>query len=236
MTNQLRSVTLADIVSLSNAAIGFLAIYIISINPKLGAQLILLAAIADGLDGILARKYGSSKMGIYLDSLSDAISFVAAPAFLLTTFSTAISSPLTLITITITGTAVLYTTLGILRLGLYTAEQTEQKYTIGMPTTLSATLLSVFYLLKLPLSSFIVITISLSILMISNIHYPDVKTRDALAMGIVQLTAVLYPTWHGSLFLYILLITSISYTILSPHFYWNRPELNTNRTAQTSDD
>lgn len=236
MTNQLRAVTLADIASLSNAAIGFLAIYIISINPKLGAQLILLAAIADGLDGVLARRYGSSKMGIYLDSLSDVISFVAAPSFLLTTFNPASLSSLSLLNITTTGTAILYTTLGILRLGFYTAEQTNQNYTVGIPTTLSATLLSIFYLLELPLLGFIVITISLSLLMLSNIHYPDLKTRDALSMGVIQLAALLYPSWKESVLLYLLLIVAISYTLLSPWFYWNKPSHNIDRTIPTSDD
>lgn len=45
--------------------------------------LILLAALADGLDGILARKLGAeSAMGAQLDSLSDFLSFGVAPAIL----------------------------------------------------------------------------------------------------------------------------------------------------------
>ena len=64
---------------------GFLSI----INASQGkydyaAILIIIAAIFDALDGIMARlTKSSSELGVELDSLSDVISFGAAPAFLI---------------------------------------------------------------------------------------------------------------------------------------------------------
>ena len=53
-------------------------------NYELAVQLILLAAILDGLDGRLARALGSnSKMGAELDSLADFLNFGVAPGVLL---------------------------------------------------------------------------------------------------------------------------------------------------------
>ncbi|WP_439521803.1 CDP-diacylglycerol--serine O-phosphatidyltransferase [Marivita sp.] len=53
-------------------------------NYELAVQLILLAAILDGLDGRLARALGSdSKMGAELDSLADFLNFGVAPGLLL---------------------------------------------------------------------------------------------------------------------------------------------------------
>ncbi|MFP7571016.1 CDP-diacylglycerol--serine O-phosphatidyltransferase [Marivita sp. S2033] len=53
-------------------------------NYELAVQLILLAAILDGLDGRLARALGSdSKMGAELDSLADFLNFGVAPGMLL---------------------------------------------------------------------------------------------------------------------------------------------------------
>ncbi|MCL3881928.1 CDP-diacylglycerol--serine O-phosphatidyltransferase [Marivita sp. GX14005] len=53
-------------------------------NYELAVQLILLAAILDGVDGRLARALGSdSKMGAELDSLADFLNFGVAPVMLL---------------------------------------------------------------------------------------------------------------------------------------------------------
>ena len=53
-------------------------------NYELAVQLILLAAILDGVDGRLARALGSdSKMGAELDSLADFLNFGVAPGMLL---------------------------------------------------------------------------------------------------------------------------------------------------------
>ncbi len=53
-------------------------------NYELAVQLILFAAILDGLDGRLARALGSdSKMGAELDSLADFLNFGVAPGMLL---------------------------------------------------------------------------------------------------------------------------------------------------------
>jgi CDP-diacylglycerol--serine O-phosphatidyltransferase len=53
-------------------------------NYELAVQLILLAAILDGVDGRIARAVGSdSKMGAELDSLADFLNFGVAPVMLL---------------------------------------------------------------------------------------------------------------------------------------------------------
>ena len=70
-----------------NMFCGFLSI----INASQGnfiysAWLIIIAAIFDGLDGIVARLTNSSSaLGVELDSLSDVVSFGAAPAYLIYT-------------------------------------------------------------------------------------------------------------------------------------------------------
>ena len=72
------------LVTLANAYCGVLAMYKTHDGKFLvAAYLILLAMLFDVLDGIVARIAGAeSTFGAYLDSLSDAISFGAAPAFL----------------------------------------------------------------------------------------------------------------------------------------------------------
>jgi CDP-diacylglycerol--serine O-phosphatidyltransferase len=57
-------------------------------NFRYAAWLIIIAAIFDALDGAVARlTHSSSKLGVELDSLSDVVSFGAAPSFLIYTTS-----------------------------------------------------------------------------------------------------------------------------------------------------
>lgn len=67
---------------------GFLSIiYSSQSNFVYGAWLIIVAAIFDTLDGLMARlTKSSSELGVELDSLSDVISFGAAPSFLIYKF------------------------------------------------------------------------------------------------------------------------------------------------------
>lgn len=88
--NFLRALSLlsyADIATLVSALLGFLAItYIIdgSDSSYLVAMLLLpVSAIIDGMDGALARKFGTKhEYGKYLDSISDSICFGLAPSIL----------------------------------------------------------------------------------------------------------------------------------------------------------
>jgi CDP-diacylglycerol--serine O-phosphatidyltransferase len=75
---------LPALVTLANAYCGVLAIYKTHDGEFLQAgYLILLGMIFDMFDGLVARlTKAQSRFGAYLDSLSDAISFGAAPAFL----------------------------------------------------------------------------------------------------------------------------------------------------------
>ena len=68
-----------------NMFCGFLSIISASDgNYNYAAWLIIIAAIFDALDGLVARlTNSSSELGVELDSLSDIVSFGAAPAFLI---------------------------------------------------------------------------------------------------------------------------------------------------------
>jgi CDP-diacylglycerol--serine O-phosphatidyltransferase len=75
-----------------NMFCGFLSIINASNgNFRYAAWLIIIAAIFDALDGAVARlTNSSSKLGVELDSLSDVVSFGAAPSFLI--YSTSLNT------------------------------------------------------------------------------------------------------------------------------------------------
>jgi len=79
-----RVAVLPTLVTLANGYCGILAIYKVHDGRYYAAAgLVLLAMLFDLLDGKVARMAGlTSRFGAYIDSLSDAISFGVAPAFL----------------------------------------------------------------------------------------------------------------------------------------------------------
>ncbi len=218
---------IADAVTIANAALGFVAIVVAFIDISLAARLILLAAIADGLDGILARRYGGTAAGPYLDSLADVASFAVAPAVLaFVVISDGLEigfDTLTLELALVTAIGALFVAMAVARLGLYTAYDTADNYTEGIQTTLAATIIGAAILAGHPVDDpwlILAITAAFCYLMVSTIEYPDLLARDALIMGVVHALAILIPTFAGRTFPYALLTLGIAYMTLSPWFYW----------------
>ena len=78
----------ADVISILNAFFGFFAIILLSLPDldktfgfRLSFSFILLALIADGFDGSIARKTKKGKMGPYLESMADFTSTGVATIF-----------------------------------------------------------------------------------------------------------------------------------------------------------
>ncbi|WP_458187163.1 protein sorting system archaetidylserine synthase [Haladaptatus sp. NG-WS-4] len=213
--------SLADAVTVSNAALGFLAIAVATTNPKLAARLVLLAAVADGLDGVLARQVGSSAAGPYLDSLADVASFAVAPAMLVVAVVRGTWGFDGLRAAVALAGGALFVAMAIVRLGLYTAYDTDDDVTEGVPTTLASVILSAGVLAGFT-DPFVLVALVfvLAGLMVSTITYPDLLARDALIMGVVHSLAVLVPDFNGRTFPYALLTLALAYLLLSPQFYW----------------
>lgn len=211
----------ADAVTSANAALGFVAVVAATVDVELAARLVLLAAIADGLDGLLARRYGSTAAGEHLDSLADVASFSVAPAFLVVvqvSNAWGFDEPRSLLAV---GVCALFVAAGVIRLGMYTAFDTGNDHTEGVPTTLAATLLAAGVLAGIGDPTIIVASTGmLTLLMVSTVTYPDLFARDALAMGAVQAAAVLAPVAYSRVFPRALLAWAVAYLALAPWFYW----------------
>lgn len=217
----------ADIASLANAVCGLLAILVSLTSPTLAARLLLIAAIADGLDGILARQFGGSSLGVYLDGLSDVVSFGVAPAVIVSTLVLE-PGPLTLTTVALVGAVSLYVGMALVRLAIYTDEDSTADYTTGVPTTLAATVLAISILSNLATPGMIVgMLLVMSGLMITDFRYPDLRTRDALAMGVVQAVVIVSPTLLNHGVLWILASSTTAYLVLGPRFYRRSLSLET---------
>ncbi|MFB6300107.1 MAG: protein sorting system archaetidylserine synthase [Halobacteriales archaeon] len=215
----------ADVVTVCNGAIGFVAAALAVENPQLAARLILLAAVGDGLDGVVARQFGSSAVGSYLDSLSDVAAFGVAPAIVIYSIGRQAwgLDPIALTVVSATVVIVPAAFLGmvVIRLGFYTAHQTDAPETIGVPSTLAATILATAVILEvIPTMVLVGGTAAFTYLMIADITYPDLLARDSLLMGIIHALAVIAPRAFGRAFPYALLTLALAYLTLGPRFYW----------------
>lgn len=213
----------ADAVTVANAALGFVAVAVATIEPRVAARLILLAAIADGLDGVVARTLGSTPAGEYLDSLADVASFGVAPALLV--FAVARQqwslTSSSVAPIAVLGVPALFVAMGVVRLGLYTTYETGNDHTVGVPTTLSGTILAATVLADVGGPAvLLVVTALFAYLMVTNVNYPDLYARDALTMGGLQALAVLVPTAFGGAFPLLLLGAALAYLFFAPRYYW----------------
>jgi CDP-diacylglycerol--serine O-phosphatidyltransferase len=214
---------LADAVTVSNAMLGFLAAFVATRDAGLAARIVLLAAVMDGLDGVVARKRGGTLAGPYLDSLADVASFGVAPALLVASRAADAWSwgadPLAY------GLALLvpavYVAMAVTRLGLYTAYDSDASETKGVPSTLAATVLSAGVLAGF-VGPTLLVALSglLAALMVTQITYPDLHPQDALVMGVVQALAILLRGRPGEAFAFALLFLALAYLFLGPRFYW----------------
>ncbi|MFB6127597.1 MAG: protein sorting system archaetidylserine synthase [Halolamina sp.] len=215
----------ADAVTVANAAIGGLAALAATVDPVLAARLLLLGAIADGLDGVLARHFGGTPAGKHLDSLADVATFGVAPAVLVGVVARD-AWPLAAFPLRgalAVAVPALFVAAAVTRLGLYTAYDSDDDETRGVPSTLATTVIAAGVLTgatgAAPLTGLAGV---MAVLMLTDIVYPDLHAQDALVMGVVQALAVLAPGMFGRGFAFALLYLALAYLLFGPTLYWRR--------------
>ncbi len=201
-------VSLGDMFTLANGALGFVAITFIQDRKFLVATgLLLLSMVMDGLDGYIARRYGSKhSRGQILDSISDSISFAFAPGLLVyTEFHESGASVGSDIIVLACAVAILST--GLFRLARFTAGGYQLPHFVGMPAPAAALVILLIALLfgaqeggeaskfyfTIEETEWLVLATGflVSVLMASEIPYPKPHGRMAAATAFAILLAVL---------------------------------------------
>ena len=222
-------VGVADAVTLANAVVGVVAAIIALSDPGLAVRLVLLAAIADALDGILARRVGGTRVGPLLDSVADVVSFGATPALLIYGAAAAewgwlgdgptAAPPVE--AVAALAVAVLFVLLSVLRTALYTEFVGEDEHRPGIQNTLAATILVTAYLAGLTYApALLAVSVVLSLAMVAPVGYPKLLARDASVLGVVQAGAILAPTVYQRVLPRFLLVAALAYMLLGPRYYW----------------
>lgn len=214
---------ISDGISLMNMLCGFISILLaINHNFELSAILMIIAIMFDSVDGWVARKINRNdklKFGQNIDSLSDAISFGAAPAVFLYTISSTIPHNLPILPAII---SLLIVACGVLRLTRYNAiaDYIQTHDFIGFPIPGIAIILATFYLSGLfnIYIALILMTI-VSLLMISNVTYPKFDNLIIIGISVVLIVLIILPislTLFGiNIPALILLIFSLYYLLIN---------------------
>lgn len=213
---------LPSLLSISSVFFGFMSI-VASVGGRFSraAFWIILAAMMDGLDGIIARAiHSSSEFGIQLDSLADVFAFGAAPSILLFLWGMQSAGPSAIIF------CFLYLTAGILRLARYNVTSkspSDRRFYIGLTIPSAATFMSSLVIFhpraletKPEVFALILIAQAVAFLMISRIRYRNFL-NFRLYQRIDLKTGLFIAVLIGSLLFYhrVFLILFFSFNVLS---------------------
>jgi CDP-diacylglycerol--serine O-phosphatidyltransferase len=189
-------------VTAANIAAGFLAMIAATMGRyELSVYLLVLAITLDVLDGTVARILNAtSKFGQEMDSLSDALSFGAAPALLVYLACLHKLGPVGVLI------SVVYLLAGVFRLArfnLSTDVHEKECKTTGVPIPIAASYLMATVLMREQVSAGIaaVVTLLCAALMVSRLALPSLKGKSLvtvmLLVGIGNYFAVvIWPSWY----------------------------------------
>ena len=181
------------VVTTLTLACGLAALEAVRVSDwALALRLILAAAVADGVDGLLARRLNAvSAMGAQLDSLADIIAFGVAPAFLFSAYYGAGPGGLRF------GVALAFVLAGAYRLARFHAQPTHTAF-CGLPITAAGPLLALT--VAGPFGAGVreaaAASIALAVLMVSRHPFPKLpRSRHWLlpAVAAVALPVALWP-------------------------------------------
>jgi len=218
----------ADLISITNAIFGVLAILILSINfiedinlkIHISLSFIFLGLLADGLDGIVARRFGKSDIGVYLEAMADMSTMVIAPAVLIFfIYSNTITETIRLLYLFVAVGLFLF--FGIVRLASFNIMK-EKKYYIGLPASASSIILLIFAYFQLDFIFILPSVIIIGAFMASDILFLKTgKILNSIALILIFLTIFFGRSFYGFA-PYMLLAAILLYSVAGPIFLFKK--------------
>jgi len=192
-----------NLVTAANIVAGFLAMLAAAEGRfDLSVRLLLLALTLDTLDGVVARWLGAtSEFGQELDSFSDALSFGAAPAFLI---QRALLEPLGALGVVVSVVYLLAAVIRLTRFVLMSDAHDKERRTVGVPVPIAASYLMAAVLMRdhIGVEDATVLTLVFAALMVTRMKLPNLKGRNMvtamLLVGVVNYVVVVFrPSWYS---------------------------------------
>ena len=214
--SMIRLISLADMITLTNAVFGFLALLLVFTGElHLAAVFIFLGLLADGLDGYVARYLGTGKIGEYLESLADMLSLSVAPLLLLyATFKDTFAGGAWHLPF-FGGVLVFSLLCSLIRLSSFSLLKDSQFF-LGLPTSVSALFLVILSMLKPDPVLVIPVVVVVAVAMISPVRFPKPGLPMNLITAILIILVIAIGRLYNSLTVYILLVALMLYIIAGP--------------------
>jgi archaetidylserine synthase len=212
----LRLLSAADVITLFNAVMGLLALLmILSGHLWYAALLILLGLLADGLDGMVARRLGNGHIGEYLESIADMVSLSIAPLLLVYKifYDTVISD--LLVHLFFSGILVFSFLCSVIRLSSFSLMK-EKHVFVGLPTSASAMFLVLVSLLPIDFWYALPVILVLSLAMISPLRFPKPGLRLNLITAVLILTTIVLNSMYYNIAPWLFLIGLMVYIVIGP--------------------
>ncbi len=214
--SMIKLLSVADVVSLTNAIFGFLAIIMIfSHEMHLAFSFILLALLADGLDGIVARKMRKGELGEYMEAMADMISLGIAPAFFVynTYYDVVLDSMFyhgLLVSVLI-----VFLSLSIVRLASFHIIR-EEKFFVGLPASASTIFIIVLSFLKIEFMYILPFIVVISFAMISPLRFPKTGLKTNAFAAVFILVTIIFGSMYYNFSPMMLFFIIAVYSIIGP--------------------
>jgi CDP-diacylglycerol--serine O-phosphatidyltransferase len=219
----IKLVSIADIISLTNLIFGFFAIFILisdlltneDLKLRLSFSFILLALLADGLDGIVARKTRISDIGEYLESIADMTSLIIAPSIFIFFVYNDFLANFENYQIFLFIALIIFLSFGAIRLASF-HKMKEKELFLGLPASVCTIILLVLSYYEVSLIFILTVILILSIAMISNIRFPKPSLKiNAIASILIILSVIIGKEFYGIVPIF-LISAILIYSVVGP--------------------
>jgi len=220
--NIVSMLSVADSFTILNGLFGLFSIFFIfNEKMRIAFTLILLAALADGMDGIMARKYGSF-LGKYMDEFSDIISFCVAPAIMVFwKYSVTADDGMDMLTLIACSVFLIGGMLHLIRYHIG-----KEDYFVGITTPASAIIIISLSFLSFPQWVIIISLFILTTLMVADIPYSRIEGIFSIPAVILIFLAIIFAEKYS---VYSLLAGTLIYVIGGPFYAIKHSRKNSGR-------
>jgi CDP-diacylglycerol--serine O-phosphatidyltransferase len=202
------------VLSIVNACFGLLAMLAVVSGLLVWAFVfIVLALLADGLDGIVARRLGSGQVGEYLEAMADTVSLTIAPlVFVYGVY--VVSQPLAWQLLLVVG-MVVFVFCSMTRLSAFHLLK-EQQVFVGLPASASTIVvisLAILGPLWFPVWVLVAVLILLGLMKVSSLPFPKLGRRLTVVACVVILVSLVLVLWRSEIGALLLLVWVLVYIL-----------------------
>jgi len=216
----IKLLSIADIVTLTNVIFGFMAILMAFLNEILFSfSFILLALLADGLDGVVARRTRKGELGEYFEAMADMTSLGIAPAiFVYITYHDAVSCCIYRHSILII-VLILFLSMSVIRLASFHIMK-DKNFFVGLPASASTIIILTLAFFEIEFLYILPVIVIVSFVMLSNVRFPKPGFKmDAMAAILIILTLIIGKNYDNVAPLILLSMITV-YVIAGPIYLW----------------